>query len=110
MNAGLGIPMPTRASASRAARSVPENMKGALHVPFEEFSAKSIEQLVGMLEKEKPEGTTVEVTPMEDSHHSPCLQQMQAIFVQTIGPEGQPVQTHFMYQYCPACKIGVRVL
>jgi len=50
------------------------------------------------------------VSAMEDSHHSPCLQEMQAIVVQSVGPEGQPVETYFMYQYCPACKLAVRVL
>jgi hypothetical protein len=47
---------------------------------------------------------------MEESHHSPCMQEMQAIVVQSVGPDGQPVQTYSMYQYCPACKVAVRVL
>jgi hypothetical protein len=66
--------------------------------------------LVGELEKTKPEGATVDVSAMEDSHHSPCMQEMQAIVVQIVAPEGEPVQTFSMYQYCPACKIAVRVL
>ena len=95
---------------SRAVRHTPEKIRGALHVPFEEFSVKDLDQLVRALEKAKPAGSSVEVSPMEDSHHSPCLQEMQAIVVQTVGPEGQPVHTYSMYQYCPTCKIAVRVL
>jgi hypothetical protein len=80
------------------------------HVPFEEFSVKDTDSLVRELDKTKPLGAIVEVSPMEDSHHSPCLQEMQAVVVQSVGPEGQPVQTFSMYQYCPVCKIAVRVL
>ena len=80
------------------------------HVPFEEFSVKELDRLVGELEKTKPADAAVEVSAMEESHHSPCMQEMQAIVVQSGGAEGQMVQTYSMYQYCPTCKIAVRVL
>ena len=95
---------------TRAVRHAAEKSLEAPHVPFEEFSVKELDYLVRQLEKAKPEGATVEVSAMEDSHHSPCLQEMQAVVVQSVGPEGQPVETYFMYQYCPACKLAVRVL
>jgi uncharacterized protein (DUF111 family) len=95
---------------SRAVRHPAEKSREAPHVPFEEFSVKDIDYLVRQLEKTKPAGATVEVSAMEDSHHSPCLQEMQAIVVQSVVPEGQPVETYFMYQYCPVCKLAVRVL
>ena len=79
-------------------------------MPFEEFSVKTVNLLVEDLEKNKPSGATVEVSTMEDSHHSPCRQEMQAIVVQKVGLEGQPVETFSMYQYCAACKVAVRVL
>jgi hypothetical protein len=79
-------------------------------MPFEEFSVKDMDSLVRELEKTKPSGYVVEVSPMVDSKHSPCLQEMQEIVVQSVGPEGQPVQTYSMYQYCPSCMIAVRVL
>jgi len=85
-------------------------MKGALHTPFEEFTIKTVELLVSQLEKSRPEGATVEVSAMEDSHHSPCMAEMQAIIVQTVGQDGQPAHTHSMYQVCPVCKTAVRVL
>ena len=95
---------------TRAVRHAAEKSLEAPHVPFEEFSVKELDYLVRQLEKAKPAGATVEVSAMEDSHHSPCLQEMQAIVVQSVGPEGQPVETYFMYQYFPACKLAVRVL
>ncbi len=95
---------------SRAVRRPAEKDHGVPHMPFDEFSVKDIEHLVRELEKTKPQGAIVEVSAMEDSHHSPCLQEMQAIVVESVDPDGQPVQTYFMYQYCPACKLAVRVL
>lgn len=102
--------MPATRTVSRASKHTPESMKGALHAPFEEFSIKTVELLVSSLDKAKPEGATVEVSAMEDSHHSPCMTEMQAIVVQTGGQEGQPVHTYSMYQCCPVCKTAVRVL
>jgi hypothetical protein len=102
--------MPATRTVSRASKHAPEGMKGALHAPFEEFSIKTVELLVSALDKSKPEGSMVEVSPMEESHHSPCMSEMQAIVVQTVGQEGEPVHTYSMYQYCPVCKSAVRVL
>ena len=100
--------MPSTRTVSRASKHLPESMKGALHAPFEEFTIKTVELLVSSLDKSKPEGATVEVSAMEDSHHSPCMAEMQAIVVQTVGQEGQPAHTHSMYQVCAVCKTGGR--
>ena len=102
--------MPATRTVSRASKHTPENMKGALHAPFEEFTVKTVELLVNSLDKAKPEGATVEVSTMEDSRHGPCMTEMQAIVVQAVGQDGQPTHTHSMYQYCPVCKSAVRVL
>ena len=79
-------------------------------MPFEEFSVKELDRLVGELEKTKPKDATVEVSAMEESHHSPCMEEMQAIVVQSNEASGRVVQTYSMYQFCPTCKIAVRVL
>lgn len=87
-----------------------EILKGLPHTPFEEFSLRKVEELVTLLEKSKPKDSKVEVTPMEDSHHAPCMQQMDSVMVHDIGnPKGNP-QIYAMYQYCPICKVAVRVL
>jgi hypothetical protein len=95
---------------SKTARRTVEKDHGTSHMPFEEFSVETLDNLVKDLEKSKPAGSVVEVSEMTDSHHSPCLQQMQAIVVQTVDPEGNPIQTYSMYQYCSTCKLAVRVL
>ena len=87
-----------------------EVLKGIPHTPFEEFPLRKVEDLVAQLEKTRPKEAKVEVTPMEDSHHSPCMMEMTSIMVHDIGnPTGTP-QIYAMYQYCPTCKVAVRVL
>lgn len=91
---------------SKAARRPAVKDSAASHMPFDEFSVKDLDKFLNELEKEKPKDATVEVSPMEDSHHSPCMGEMQAVVVQSVGPQG----AYSMYQYCPICKIAVRVL
>ena len=87
-----------------------EILKGIPHVPFEEFTLKKVEDLVAQVEKSKPKDSKVEVTPMEDSHHAPCMQEMTAILVHDMeNTKGTP-QIYAMYQYCPQCRTAVRVL
>ena len=87
-----------------------EILKGIPHKPFEEFALKKVEELVAQLEKARPKEARVEVTPMEESHHVPCMQEMTAVMVQDPeNAEGTP-QVHALYQYCPVCQMAVRVL
>src|SRR5260370_16580225 len=95
---------------SKTGRAKEEKMKGGGKMAFEEFPMKEVDQLVRELDKVKPAGSTVIATPMEDSHHSPCLKEMIAVMVHTAGTDDQPGEIHSIYQYCPECKIAVRVL
>jgi hypothetical protein len=52
----------------------------------------------------------VEVTPMEDSHHAPCRQEMTAIMVHDIDEGKDNPHIYSLYQFCPVCEIAVRVL
>ncbi len=93
-----------------SAKKQAELLKGLPHVPFEEFSLKKVEELVAQLEKARPKESKVEVTPMEDSHHSPCMQEMTAIMIHDLETANGTPQIYAMYQYCPGCRIAVRVL
>ena len=89
------------------------NASSKTHVPFQEFQAKTLDELVSELEKTKPDGSLVEVTPIEDMQHSPCMQEMSTVVVH--GDETHTVQEHpnemvAVYQYCAACKAAVRIL
>ena len=93
-----------------SARREQEILKGIPHTPFEEFSLKKVEDLVAQLEKSRPKEARVEVTPMEDSHHFPCMQEMTSIMVHDIeNPKGTP-QIYALYQYCHVCRTAIRVL
>ncbi|TMI47410.1 hypothetical protein E6H17_06070 [Candidatus Bathyarchaeota archaeon] len=74
---------------SKTVRATQEKMKAGGHMPFEEFPLKEVDQLVHELDKVKPAGSTVIVTPMEDSHHSPCLKEIIAVTVHTAGKDDQ---------------------
>jgi hypothetical protein len=95
---------------SKTARATQDRMKVGGHMPFEEFPLKEVDELVHELDQVKPAGSTVSVAPMEDSHHSPCFKEMIVVMVHTPGNDDQPGEIHSMYQYCPECKIAVRVL
>ncbi len=71
---------------------------------------ENVDLLVDQLEKTKPKDSIVEVTPMEDSQHSPCFQEMTAVIVHDIGKTQESPQIYELYQYCPVCKIAVKVL
>src|SRR2546427_5254439 len=102
--------LPEASHVSKTARATQDRMKSGVHMPFEEFPLKEVDQLVHELDKVKPAGSTVIATPMEDSHHSPCLKEMMAIMVHTMGNNDQTSEIHSIYQYCPECKIAVRRL
>ena len=93
-----------------ASRKPPTLLKGFPHMPFDEFPLKKSEDLVVELEKTLPEGAKVEVTPMEESHHSPCMQEMTAIMVHNIEEGKQTSDIFTIYQFCPTCHVAVRVL
>jgi hypothetical protein len=91
-------------------RKSPELINGFPHIPFDEFPLKKSEDLVVALEKNLPQGAKVEVTPMDDSHHSPCLQEMVAIMVHDIEEGKGSSEIYSIYQFCPSCHVAVRVL
>jgi len=85
-------------------------LKGVPHVPFEEFPMKRVDELVDKLEKAKPKDSKVEVNQMQESRHSPCMQEMVAIMVHNLEEGSDAPQIYAIYQFCDSCKVGVRVL
>ncbi len=93
-----------------SAKREKEILRGAPHAPFEEFQLAKTEDLVAQLEKTAPKEARVEVAPIEESHHAPCMQEMTAIMLQLPDNPTGVQQIYAMYQYCPICKTAVRVL
>ena len=71
---------------------------------------RNMDELVEQLEKAKPNDSKVEVNQMEESRHSPCMQEMMAIMVHNLEDGKNPPQIYAIYQFCASCKVGVRVL
>ena len=71
---------------------------------------KKVDDLVTRLEKTRPKQAMVEVIPMDESHHVPCMQEMIAVMVHDPENASETRQIHAMYQYCPVCQTAVRIL
>jgi len=86
--------------------------RAAPHLPFEEFKAESLEALLRLLEKYKVASSKIQFSESE-SAHSFCQRQLIHILVPF---DHYPVNKHvyreveLLYQYCPSCRLAVRVL
>ncbi len=86
--------------------------KSVPHLPFQEFRVESLEQLLKQLERYKVAGSKIEVSE-SDSAHSFCPEHLVHILVPV---DHYPVnkqmyrEVELLYQYCPSCRLAVRVL
>jgi hypothetical protein len=86
---------------------------GIPHMPFQEFTASSLEQLLGELKRAKIPDAEIEVSASEDGRHYACSKPLVNILVYTsrsIGEEQDYKDLIALYQYCSDCKNAVRVL
>ncbi|OLD11232.1 MAG: hypothetical protein AUI93_05035 [Crenarchaeota archaeon 13_1_40CM_3_52_10] len=86
---------------------------GIPHMPFQEFTASTLEQLLGELKKAKIPDAEIEVSESEDGRHYACSKTLVNILVYTsrsIGEEQDYKDLIALYQYCSDCKNAVRVL
>jgi hypothetical protein len=82
-------------------------------MPFQEFTADSLETLLGQLKKAKIADASIEVSSSEDGRHYACSKPLVNILVYTsrnIGEEQDYKDLIALYQYCSDCKNAVRVL
>ena len=82
-------------------------------MPFEEFTASSLEHLLGELKKAKIPDAQIEVSSSEDGRHYACSKPLVNILLYTsrnIGEEQDYKDLIALYQYCSDCKNAVRVL
>lgn len=88
-------------------------VSGLPHMPFQEFTADSLDILLGQLKKADIADARIEVSSSEDGHHYACSQPLTNILVYTsrnIGEEQDYKDLIALYQYCSDCKNAVRVL
>lgn len=82
-------------------------------MPFQEFEADSIEQLLAQIKKAKIPNSQTEVTTSDDGKHYTCSTPITNVLVyrsQDLGDEQEYKDLVALYQYCPGCKNAVRVL
>ena len=86
---------------------------GIPHMPFQEFTTNSLEQLLAELKKAKIPNAQIEVSTSEDGRHYACSKPLVNVLVYTshsLGEEQEYKDLLALYQYCPDCKNAARVL
>jgi hypothetical protein len=87
--------------------------RGIPHMPFQEFTATSLEDLLAELKNAKISDARIEVSNSEDGRHYACSKPLVNVLVYTshsLGEEQEYKDLLALYQYCPDCKNAVRVL
>jgi hypothetical protein len=82
-------------------------------MPFQEFTADSLDTLLGQLKKANITDARIEVSSSDDGRHYACSKPLVNILVYTsrnIGEEQDYKDLIALYQYCSDCKNAVRVL
>lgn len=87
-------------------------LNGVPHLPFQEFTAQSLEALLNLLKKARIRDSEIEVSTSEESQHTTCSKPLFHILVMTAKTTdaGELRDLAALYQYCPECHQGVRVL
>ncbi|TMI52637.1 hypothetical protein E6H13_06530 [Candidatus Bathyarchaeota archaeon] len=86
---------------------------GIPHMPFQEFTINSLDQLLAELKKAKIPNAQIEVSTSEDGRHYACSKPLVNVLVYTshsLGEEQEYKDLLALYQYCPDCKNAARVL
>jgi hypothetical protein len=87
-------------------------LNGVPHLPFQEFTAASLEALLNLLKKARIKDSEIEVSTSGESQHTMCSEPLVHIMVMTAKgeAEGSYKDLAALYQYCPTCHLAVRVL
>jgi hypothetical protein len=94
------------------ARVKSKALNGVPHLPFQEFTALSLEALLTLLKKAKIKDSEIEVSSSEESQHTTCSKPLIHVLVMTAKGSGPAEYKDLaaLYQYCPQCQTAVRVL
>ena len=94
------------------ARVKSKALNGVPHLPFQEFSAASLEALLKILKRARIKESEIEISNSEESQHTTCSKPLIHVLVMTAKGEGagEFKDLAALYQYCPQCRTGVRVL
>jgi hypothetical protein len=87
-------------------------MNGIPHLPFQEFTAPTLDALLDTLKRSKIQDSEIEVSESEEGQHTTCSKPLVHILVMSARNVGGDVYRDLcaLYQYCPGCHNAVRVL
>ncbi len=77
------------------------------HKPFQEFQVSTLDELVSQLEIV---GQGIDVLTIDGVPHVVCGKPFANVLVQTDAARHLPGDLLAIYQYCPGCKLAVKVL
>src|SRR5207244_9408045 len=80
---------------------------GIPHMPFQEFTANSLEQLLAELKKAKIPNARIEVSTSENGRHYACSKPLVNVLVYTshsLREEKEYKDLLALYQYYPECN------
>jgi len=94
------------------ARVKSKTLNGVPHLPFQEFTASSLEALLNLLKKARIKDSEIEVSTSDESQHTTCSKPLFHVLVMTAKDTsiGEYKDLAALYQYCPDCHQVVRVL
>jgi len=94
------------------ARVKSKALNGVPHLPFQEFTASSLEALLNLLKKARIKDSEIEVSTSDESQHTTCSKPLFHVLVMTAKDTGigEYKDLAALYQYCPECHQAVRVL
>lgn len=103
---------PRRSLMAHPARVKSKALNGVPHLPFQEFTASSLETLLNLLKKARIKDSEIEVSSSEGSQHTTCSKPLVHVLVMTAKDTGigDYKDLAALYQYCPECHLAVRVL
>jgi hypothetical protein len=87
-------------------------LNGVPHLPFQEFTAPSLEALLTLLKKARIKNSEIEVSNSDESQHTTCSKPLVHVLVMSTKNTGEASYKDLaaLYQYCPECHLAVRVL
>jgi hypothetical protein len=87
-------------------------LNGVPHLPFQEFTAASLEALLTLLKKARIKDSEIEVSDSGESQHTTCSKPLVQVLVMSTKGTGEASYKDLaaLYQYCPECHLAVRVL
>ncbi len=87
-------------------------LNGVPHLPFQEFTAPTLDTLLNLLKKARIKEAEIEVSNSDESKHTTCSKPLVHVLVMSTKGTDEAAYRDLaaLYQYCPECHLAVRIL